>query len=72
MISDKDLVRFSTHSLRIGACVLLHTNENSPDYIKLYLRWRSDYYKDYLRDVTVLAVAHADAIHKVSTAVKDS
>ena len=62
--SKTDLARFSTHSLRVGACCLLHANGKAPDYIKLRLRWRSDSYKDYLRDVAMLATEHAAVIHR--------
>ena len=70
--SDKNLVQFSTHYLRVGACVLLHINGKPLDHIKLRLRWRSDSYKYDLRDVTMLTVAHADVIHKAVTTLKKS
>ena len=69
---QKDLDRFSSHSIRVWACVLLHTHGKSPDYIKLRLRWRSDSYKDYLRDVSMLAVEHADVIHQAVTTLNAS
>ena len=72
IISKKDLARFSTHSLRVGACVLLHTNGKLPHYIKLRLRWRSDSYKDYLRDVAMLATEHAAVIHRAVTAIQEA
>ena len=69
--SKKDLARFSTHSFRVGACVLLHTNGKLPVYIKLRLRWRSDSYKDYLRDVAMLATEHAAVIHRAVSAIQE-
>ena len=50
-----DLVRFTTHSLRVGACVLLHETSQTPDFIKARLRWRSDAYLMYLRNTPKLA-----------------
>ena len=40
--NQNDLARFTTHSLRIGACVLLHETSQTPDFIKARLRWRSE------------------------------
>ena len=70
--TSKRLDRFSSHSVRVWACVLLHTHGKSPDYIKLRLRWRSDSYKDYLRDVSMLAIEHADVIHQAVTTLNAS
>ena len=70
--SKTDLARFSTHSLRVGACCLLHTNGKPPDYIKLRLRWRSDSYKDYLRDMAMLATEHAAVIHRAVIASQEA
>ena len=43
------LQRFSPHSVRVGACILLNTVGKNSDFIKKRLRWRSDTYQDYLR-----------------------
>ena len=66
--SKQDLAKFSSHSLRVGACVLLHMMKKKPDFIKLRLRWRSDTYKDYLRDVSQFALEHSAALQRTFSA----
>ena len=51
--SKQDLARFTSHSVRVGAYVLLHINGVSTDTIKFRLRWRSDTFKAYLLNVDV-------------------
>ena len=58
-----DLARFSSHSIRVGACVLLHETSQTPDFIKARLRWRSDTYLMYLRNTPKLAMLHNEAIN---------
>ena len=53
--SKEDLARFASHSIRLGACVLLHIHGVSTDTIKFRLRWRSDAFKAYLRNEDALA-----------------
>ena len=50
-----DLKKFTSHSIRVGACVLLHASDYDHDYIKFRLRWQSDTYRVYLRNVASLA-----------------
>jgi len=57
-----DLAKFSCHSLRVGACVMLHIAGFSTDDIKFELRWRSDSFRDYLRNVVSTASAKTMAI----------
>jgi len=59
---SKDITRWTPHSLRIGACVLLNEARVDPSIIKLRLRWRSDAFKDYLRNTITLAAIHRDAL----------
>ena len=49
--STKYLQRFSCHSIRVGACVMLHCAHFSDTDIQFELRWRSASFKDYLRNV---------------------
>ena len=57
-----DLSRFSCHSLRVGACVMLHIAGFSAESIKFELRWRSDSFRDYLRNVISIAAAKGLAL----------
>ena len=61
--SSNDLAKFTTHSLRMGACVLLHETNQTPDFIRARLRWRSDTYLMYLRNTPKLAKLHNMAIN---------
>ena len=62
-IKDKDdLAKFSAHSIRVGACVLLHAQNISTEDIKFRLRWRSDSFRMYLRNIVQLAERHKNAI----------
>lgn len=58
LTEKEDISRYTCHSLRVGACVLLHMSNASPDTIKLRLRWKSDSYLMYLRDTVKLASSH--------------
>ena len=57
-----DLKKFTPHSPRVGACVLLHITGQLADYIKKRLRWKSDTYQDYLRHIDHVASDHVKAI----------
>jgi len=59
-----DIARFTSHSLRVGACVLLHENGADTLLIKSRLRWRSDSFMNYLRNTLLLAKQHADFLRK--------
>jgi hypothetical protein len=51
-ISDPDdLARFSSHSIRVGATVSLHAAGISQMDIKFALRWKSDTFYTYLRNL---------------------
>jgi hypothetical protein len=53
------LARWTSHSVRVGACVALHEAGAEPPTIKNRLRWRSDTFADYLRHTGRLAANHA-------------
>jgi hypothetical protein len=62
-ITKKDEVsRFTSHSIRVGACVLLHSQNISSEDIKFRLKWRSDSFRMYLRNVVQLAERHKNAV----------
>ena len=55
-ISEPDeLRRWSSHSIRVGAAVRLHTAGKSGSYIQLRLRWRSKAFLVYLRNTIEIA-----------------
>ena len=62
--SKEDLAKFTAHSIRVGACVLLHSQNVSAEDIKFRLRWRSDSFRMYLRNIIQLAMKHTDVINK--------
>jgi hypothetical protein len=41
------------HSLRVGACVILHSMGMSTTQLKCLLRWRSDAFMVYLRNTAI-------------------
>ena len=60
---DKDLHRWTSHSLRVTACNLLHRQGFSDTYIQSRLRWRSNAFLDYIRNTLYTAAAHTKALH---------
>jgi hypothetical protein len=56
------LQMWSAHSLRVGACVILHTMGFTESQIKWILRWRSNAFMVYLRNTAVLARQHVDVM----------
>jgi hypothetical protein len=52
---DKEtLQKWSSHSLRVGACVILHTMGATETQLKHLLRWKSSAFMMYLRNSPVL------------------
>ena len=58
----KELSNSTLHSIRVVACVLLHAQKISAEDITFRLRWRSDTFRMYLRNMLPLAERHKDAI----------
>ena len=58
----RDLARFTSHSTRVGAAVHLHLAGKDGNFIKTRLRWRSDTFLLYLRNVIELATQHTTAL----------
>ena len=69
--SKEDLKRYSAHSLRVWACVLLDEAGKSPEYIKKRLRWLGDSFRMYLRDTSIIQHQHVDALRAASQEVLD-
>jgi hypothetical protein len=57
-----ELKRYSSHSLRVWACVLLNKAGKLPDYIKKRLRWLGDSFRMYLRDTAIIQHQHVDTL----------
>jgi hypothetical protein len=69
--SSEDLKQYSTHSLRVWACVLLDEAGMPPDYIKKRLRWLGDCFRMYLQDTLAIQLQHVDALREASREVMD-
>eukprot|EP00957_Ditylum_brightwellii_P065377 4959698-Ditylum_brightwellii.AAC.1 len=61
----EDIKRFSSHSIRVGTCVLLHNSGKDDDFIKLWLRWKSNTLRLYLRNTTLLVGQHCQAMESL-------
>ena len=60
------LQRWSSHSLRVGACTMLHTQGFSVTQIRWLLRWRSDAFMVYLRNAVPLACQQNQALDRAA------
>lgn len=54
----KALQQWSSHSLRVGGCVILFSQGYTGAQIKFLLRWRSDAFMAYLRNLAVTSDKH--------------
>jgi len=70
-ISKDDEQRYSAHSMRVWACVLLDEVGELPDYIKKRLRWMGNSFRMYLRDTHVIQDQHRKALRASSEEVTD-
>ena len=61
----KELSKYSCHSLRVGACCCLYAAGIDEPNIKKLLRWRSDSWMDYIRDMIVTTHKHNKALNSV-------
>ena len=57
---------WSSHSLRVGACTLLYSKGFSEMEIKYLLRWKSDAFMTYLRNLAVTSRRQNTAINRTS------
>ena len=58
-VKDKKILqKWSAHSLRVGACVILHAMGCTESQIQWLLRWRSNAFMVYLRNVAILSSMH--------------
>ena len=62
----KELLRWSSHSLRVGACVLLHSLGYTDVQLQHLLRWKSLAFMNYLRDLICLSDKHAQVLDEAA------
>jgi hypothetical protein len=60
-----ELRLWSSHSLRVGACVILHAMGHSSTMIQFTLRWRSMAFMDYLRNLAILSIKQNEAVQAI-------
>jgi hypothetical protein len=61
--------KYSAHSLRVWACVLLDEAGMSPSFIRKHLRWLGDSFKMYLRDTKAIQDKHLATLQLASSDV---
>jgi hypothetical protein len=61
------LARWSSHSFRIGSCVILYATGFTDTQIKHILRWKSDSFRHYLRNLAIIVSRQNDAIDDLAT-----
>ena len=67
LTDTEEIQKFSSHSLRVGACCLLFACGYPPEFIQRVLRWKSDAWKGYVRDLIVTALKHNAAMLQADT-----
>lgn len=65
--SKKEQAKWGTHSIRVGALVRLQLMGQPEHFIQSRLRWKSEKWKEYLRNLPQLADAH----NKVANALAE-
>lgn len=68
-MSKEDRQKFSAHSLRVWACVLLDQAKKPPSFIKQRLRWLGESYRLYLRDTLHQSQTHRQALSSNTDAI---
>ena len=66
-----ELSRYSAHSLRVWACVLLDEAGMTPEFIMSRLRWMGNSFRMYLRDTGVIQDKHRDILRAASQEIVD-
>ena len=56
------LAAFTIHFIRVGSRIKLHENRIDAETIKIRLRWRSNAFRAYLRNVIAIAKNHRDIL----------
>ena len=65
-LTRDEIMRFTSHSIRVWAVVLLDEAGMNADFIKSRLRWMGDSYRSYLRDIAILQQKHISALERSS------
>lgn len=65
-LTRDEIKRFTSHSVRVWAVVLLDEVGMNADFIKSRLRWMGDSYRLYLGDTAVLQAKHISALEASS------
>ena len=60
----KALAKWSTQSIRIGACISLSEAVKDAPFIQTRLRWRFLAFRDYLRNIVTLAHQNNEVYNK--------
>jgi len=68
---DADLQRYSAHSLRVWARVLLDKAGMTPEFIMARLRWMGNSFRMYLRDTGIIQDKHRDVLRAASQEIVD-
>ena len=63
--AENDLKKFSCHLLRVGACCIYFAAGYPAEFIQRVLRWESDAWKKYVRDLVCTAIKANKAINSV-------
>jgi hypothetical protein len=63
-LTRDEIMRFTLHSIRVWAIVLLDEAGMNPNVIKSRLRWMGDSYRSYLQDTAVLQQKHISALER--------
>ena len=63
-------MKFSCHSIRVWACVLLHEAGKKGDYIRKRLRWLSHCYRVYLCNTQTMAQQHNKCLKQYEDLIK--
>ena len=67
--SKANLSRYSAHSLRVWACVLLDEAGMSPEFIMSHLCWMGNSFWMYLRNTGIIQDKHCDILRAASQEV---
>ena len=66
VLNRKELQLWSSHSFRVGACTTLYSNGFNEMEIKFLLRWKSNAFMTYLRNLAVTSRHHNAAMNDIS------